>query len=109
MSHGAARAHTRASGAVILPASESFALHPRDGGEPYRIWVALPLSDERAPESPLSGHTPAAADAFRRLGSRRTIRTSPVFPTCGSRGGAVVAEHRFRIAKGAVPFFRLSR
>lgn len=35
---------------VVLPASESFVLHPRDGGEPYQIWVALPLSYARAQE-----------------------------------------------------------
>lgn len=35
---------------VVLPASETFVLHPRDGGEPYRIWVALPQSYARAPE-----------------------------------------------------------
>ncbi len=34
---------------VVLPASETFVLHPRDGGEPYRIWVGLPLSYSRPP------------------------------------------------------------
>lgn len=35
---------------VVLPASESFVLHPRDGGAPYRIWVGLPRSYASAPE-----------------------------------------------------------
>ncbi len=35
---------------VVLPASESFVLHPRDGGEPYRIWVGLPRSYASARE-----------------------------------------------------------